>query len=85
MNIFSKSKSTLLDDNNYDKNIPKNKNNKFRKSIIEKLRFFNTRNSDLTKKVRKKGLDMSKCKNKSDKALIDLMKYMNGMQKKIVE
>ena len=85
LNIFSKSKSTLFDDNNYDKNIPKNKNNKFRKSIIEKLRFFNTRNSDLTKKVRKKGLDMSKCKNKSDKALIDLMKYMNGMQKKIVE
>ena len=80
--IFSKSKSTLFDDKMNNNNVTKNKNNKMRKSIVERLKLFNTRNSDLTKKVRKKGLDMSKCKNKSDKALIDLMKYMNGLQKK---
>ena len=55
-----------------------------RKSIVEQLRLFNTRNYDLKKKVRKKGLDMSKCKNKSDKALIDLMKFMNNIQKKVI-
>ena len=80
--IFSKSKSTLFDDKMNNNNVTKNKNNIMRKSIVERLKLFNTRNSDLTKKVRKKGLDMSKCKNKSDKALIDLMKYMNGLQKK---
>ena len=56
---------------------------RFRKSIVEELKLFNNRNSDLGNKIRKKGLDMTQCKNKSDKALIDLMKYMNNAQKNL--
>ena len=52
-----------------------------RKSIVDELRMFNQKNSYVKTKTRKKGLDMSKCKNKSDRALIDLMKYMNTMEK----
>ena len=60
-----------------------NKKVKIRKSIVEELKLFNNRNSDLGNKIRKKGLDMTQCKNKSDKALIDLMKYMNNAQKNL--
>ena len=77
---FSRSKSILFE----KKEIP-SKNSLHRKSIVDELKCFNSRNSDLGNKVRKKGLDMTKCKGKSDRALIDLMKYMNSVQKNLNE
>ena len=77
---FSRSKSILFE----KKEIP-SKNTLHRKSIVDELKCFNSRNSDLGNKVRKKGLDMTKCKGKSDRALIDLMKYMNSVQKNLNE
>ncbi len=68
-----------------NKNNNNDKNMRFRKSIVEELKLFNNRNSDLGNKIRKKGLDMTQCKNKSDKALIDLMKFMNNAQKNLKE
>ena len=68
-----------------NKNNNTDKNMRFRKSIVEELKLFNNRNSDLGNKIRKKGLDMTQCKNKSDKALIDLMKFMNNAQKNLKE
>lgn len=78
INNLTRSKSTF-----FEKEIIPKKNNIRRKSIVEELKCFNSRNSDLGNKVRKKGLDMSQCKGKSDKALIDLMKYMNSLQKNL--
>ena len=57
------------------------KKNLLKKNIVEKLKIFYKRNSDLKDKIRKKGLDMSQCKNKSDKALVNLMRYMNNIHK----
>ena len=68
-----------------NKNNNNDKNMRLRKSIVEELKLFNNRNSDLGNKIRKKGLDMTQCKNKSDKALIDLMKFMNNAQKNLKE
>ena len=78
INNLTRSKSTF-----FEKEIIPKKNNIRRKSIVEELKCFNSRNSDFGNKVRKKGLDMSQCKGKSDKALIDLMKYMNSVQKNL--
>ncbi len=82
---FVRSKSLYGNNiNDNDKNTNK-KNMQHRKSIVEELKLFNNRNSDLGNKMRKKGLDMTQCKNKSDKALIDLMKFMNNAQKNLKE
>ena len=81
LNLYSKSKSIIDTETNEDEiSIKKNKTH-LRKTIVDELRIFNQKNSDVKAKTRRKGLDMSKCKNKSDRALIDLMKYMNTMEK----
>ena len=80
LSLYSKSKSIIDEETKEDEGNIKKKN-LLKKNIVEKLKIFYKRNSDLKDKIRKKGLDMSQCKNKSDKALVNLMRYMNNIQK----
>ena len=81
LSLYSKSKSIIDEETKEDEGSIKKKK-LLKKSIVEELKIFYKRNSDLKDKIRKKGLDMSQCKNKSDKALVNLMRYMNNIQKK---